>query len=170
MSERLLCPSIPRYLISTMRLTIVNYRRVFPSDIANFLANDLANYSLISGEGLLLLDLEPQRLGDLGTGETLRTLKSHTSTINAVALTPDGRHAVSALDCPKAAATTPRFDPQISRRTGADRRNVDAALIVAFRRLAPFLAGCSARTSWVFLVTSGTRSVAGRGSRPPGND
>jgi hypothetical protein len=67
-------------------------------------------------------------------------------------------------------ATTPRFDPQISRRTGADRRNGDAALIVAFRRLAPFLTGCSARTSWVFLITSGTRSVAGRGSRPPGKD
>jgi hypothetical protein len=66
-------------------------------------------------------------------------------------------------------ATTPRFDPHIARRTGADRKNRDAALIVAFRRLAPFLTGCSTRTSWVFLPTSGPLCCM-KGTPAPGKD
>ena len=95
---------------------------------------------------MLLLDLEPQRLWDLGTGETLRTLKSHTSTVNAVAVTPDGRHAVSALDCPNAATLRlgQRPDNPHTRRP---------ALIVAFRRLAPFLTGVLRAYVVVFLFT-----------------
>jgi WD40 repeat protein len=36
------------------------------------------------------------RLWDLGTGQTIRTLEGHRSPVTAVAVTPDGRRAVSA--------------------------------------------------------------------------
>ena len=35
-------------------------------------------------------------LWDLGTGQTIRALQGHTSSVAAVAVTPDGRRAVSA--------------------------------------------------------------------------
>jgi WD40 repeat protein len=35
------------------------------------------------------------RLWDLESGQTIRTLKGHTDLVNAVAVTPDGRRAVS---------------------------------------------------------------------------
>ena len=35
------------------------------------------------------------RIWDLETGQTLTTLQGHTDTVSAVAITPDGRRAVS---------------------------------------------------------------------------
>ena len=39
---------------------------------------------------------EPSRVWDLERGEALRTLEGHTDAVSAVALTPDGKRAVSA--------------------------------------------------------------------------
>jgi WD40 repeat protein len=38
---------------------------------------------------------ETLRVWELGTGETKTTLQGHTNSVNAVAVTPDGRHVVS---------------------------------------------------------------------------
>jgi WD40 repeat protein len=38
------------------------------------------------------------RIWDLASGSELRTLRGHTSIVNAIALTPDGRHAFSASE------------------------------------------------------------------------
>ena len=45
-------------------------------------------------------------------------------------------------------------------------KNRDAALILAFRRLPPFITGCSARTSWVFVLTSGPPPLHERNPGP----
>jgi WD40 repeat protein len=38
------------------------------------------------------------KVWDLGTGRALRTLEGHSGSVNGVAVTPDGRRAVSASD------------------------------------------------------------------------